>query len=122
MTAQFPPPLLLIRNKLPKNPPFERQTFEMEPFSSIAFTSRSTLFVVPDLTLVLWEPSPVLVPLEEQFATLLLKPRVLDLLSIVSKLEEIHLSSLPGHILEFFVQKIIFLELDEHELIPPCLS
>ena len=93
----------------------------MEPFSSIVFTSRSTLFVVPDLTLVFWEPSPVLVPLEEQFATLLLKPRV-DLLSIVSKLEEIHLSSLPGHILEFFVQKIIFLELDEHELIPPCLS
>ena len=80
----------------------------MEPFSSIAFTSRSTLFVVPDLTLVPWEPSPVLVPLEKQFATLLLKPRVLDLLSIVSKLEEIHLSSLPGHILEFFVQKIIF--------------
>ena len=118
MTGPFPPPFLLIRNKLPKNPTFERKTFEMEPFSSIAFTSDLLFFVVPDLNLVPLEPSPVLVPLEEEFGNLVLKPRVLDLLSIVSKLGEICLSSRLGHILDFFAWKISFLELDKHELIP----
>ena len=56
------------------------------------------------------------------FGNLLLKPRDLDLLSEVSKLGEIPLSSLLGHILESFDWKIFFLELNEHELIPPYLS
>ena len=66
----------------------------METFSTIAFTSRSTCFVVPVLTLVLLESSPVLILLEEEFGKLLLKPRALDLLSVVSKLGEISLSCL----------------------------
>ena len=46
------------------------------------------------------ESSPVLVPLEEEFGNLLLKPRALDLLLVVSKLGEIPLFSLLGHILK----------------------
>ena len=82
------------------------------------------VFVVPNLPLglVLLEPFPALDPLEEEFDNLLLKTRGPDLLSIVSKLGEILLFSLLGHILEFFIRKIIFLELDEYELIPPCLG
>ena len=66
------------------------------------------VFVVPDLTLLLSEPSPLLDLLQKEFGNLLLKPRVLDLLSIVSKLEGIPLSSLLGDNLEFFVWKIFF--------------
>ena len=76
------------------------------------------VFVVSDLTLVLLVPSPLLLPLEDDFGNLL-KPRHFNLLSVVSKLGEIPLYTLLGHI---FVWKVIFLELDEHELIPSWSS
>ena len=110
----FPPPFLKI-------PLLSDKLLKWSPFPALPSLPDLLVFVVPDLTLVLLEPSPVLVPLEEEFGNLLLKPRAPDLLSVVSKLGEIPLSSLLGHILEFFVWKIIFLVLDEHELIPPCL-
>ena len=92
------------------------------PFPALPSLTDLLVFVVLDLTLVFLEPFPVLVPLEEEFGNLLLKPRALDLFSVVSKMDEIPLSSLLGKILEFFVWKIIFLEFNEHELIPLCLS
>ena len=123
MTGLFPPPFLLIRNKLLKN--VELKTVEMEPFPALPSHPDLLVFVVPDLTLVALETSPVLVPLGEEFGNhgnLLLKPRALDLLCVVSKQGEIPLSSLLGYTVEFFVWKIIFLELDVDELIPPCFS
>ena len=89
MTGRFPPTFLLIRNKLLKNSTLKDKLPDL------------LVFVVPNLTLVLLESFPVLVPLEEEFGNLLLKPRVLDLLSVVSKLGEILLSSLLGHIFCF---------------------
>ena len=56
------------------------------PFPALPSLPDLLAFVVPDITLVLLEPSPVLDPLQEEFGNLLLKPRVLDLLSIVSSL------------------------------------
>ena len=91
------------------------------PFPALPSLPDLLVFVVLDLTLIPLEPFPVLDSLEKKFGNLL-KPRVLGLLSIVSKLGEIPLSSLLGLILEFFVWKITFLELDGQELIPPCLS
>ena len=92
------------------------------PFPALPSLPDLLVFIVPDLNLVLLEPSPELVPLEEEFVNLLLKLRALDLLSVVCKLGEIFSSSMLGHILEFFVWKTIFSGLDEHELNPPCLS
>ena len=92
------------------------------PFKAIPSLLDLLVFVVPDLTLVLSELSTLLDLLQKEFGNLLLRPRVLDLLSIVSKLEEIPLSSLLGDNLKFFVWKNFFLELDEHDLMPPCLS
>ena len=92
------------------------------PFPAFPSVSDLLVFVIAHLTLVLLEPSPVLVPLEEAFLNLLLKPRAPDLFSAVSKQGEIPLFSLLGKILKFFVWKITFLELDEHELISPYLS
>ena len=91
------------------------------PFPALPSLPDLLVLVAPELTLVLLESSPVLDPLQEEFGSLLLKPRVIDLLSIVSKPGEIPLPML-GHNLELFVWKICFLELDERELIPPCLS
>ena len=56
------------------------------PFPALPSLPDLLAFVVPDINLVLLEPSPVLDPLQEKFGNLLLKPRVLDLLSIVSSL------------------------------------
>ena len=109
MTGRFPPPFLLI-------PLLSDKLLKWSPFPAMSSLPDLIIFVVPDLTLVLLESSPVLVPLEEEFGNLLLKPRAIDLLPVVSKLGEILLSSLLGYILEFFVSKIIFLELDEHEI------
>ena len=104
LTGRFPPPFLLIRSKLLKNCPFAWKT------------SSSTFCVVAsDLTLVLLESSSALVPLEEELGNLLLKSRV-DLLSVVSKLGEIPLSSLLGHI---FCFEIFCLE---NNFLSPCFS
>ena len=54
------------------------------------------------LFLLLLERPPVLDPLQEEFSSLLLKRRVLDLLPIVSKLGEIPSSSLLGQNFHFF--------------------
>ena len=81
------------------------------PFPASHSLSDLLVFVAPDLTLVLLESSPVLDPLQEEFGNLLLKPRVLDLLSVVSKLGEIPLSSLLGRNLEFFVWKTFFVRI-----------
>ena len=94
---------------------------KLSPFPALPSLPDLLVFVVLDLTLIPLEPFPVLDSLEKEFVNLL-KPRVLGLMSIVSKLGEIPLPSLLGLILEFFVWKITFLELDGHELIPPCLS
>ena len=78
------------------------------PFPALPSLSDLLVFVIPYLTLVVLEPSAVLIPLEEEFGNLLLKPVALDLLQAVSKLGEIPLYSLFGHILKLFVWKIFF--------------
>ena len=122
MAGWFRPPFLLIRNKLLKNSPFEWQTFEMEHFSSFAFTSRSACFFYYWFNFATYGAFSCTGSIRRGFGNLLLKPRDLDLLSVVSKLGEIPLSSLLGHILESFDWKILFLELNEHEFIPAYLS
>ena len=78
------------------------------------------MFVILDLTLVFLEPFYVLVPLEEEIGNLLLKPTVLDLLPFRVG---INFFILPARAhFKMFCLEHIFLELNEHELIPPCLS
>ena len=77
-----------------KIPLLSDKLLKWRPFPPLSSFPDLLVFVVLVLTLVLLEPSPVLILLKEEFGKLLLKPRALDLLSVVSKLGEISLSCL----------------------------
>ena len=77
-----------------KIPLLSDKLLKWSPFPALHSLPDLLVFVVPNLTLVLLEPSYVLVPLKDEFGDLLIKIRALGLLSVVFKVGEIPLSHL----------------------------